>query len=92
MTIPVSEVAGAQRSDDQLLQILDESGMWLVRGGRMGVLGVPTGTLRAALRQAHEFSKQGQSPGPIVRTPNDDVVIPADQIYRLWQSLNLAVR
>jgi hypothetical protein len=86
------ELAGAKRSDDHLLQMLDESGLWLVRGGPIGVLGRSTTTLRAALHQAYEFSMQRQSPGPIVRMPDDNVMVPADQIYRLWQSLGLADR
>jgi hypothetical protein len=89
---PANELAGTKRSDDQLLQMIDELGLWLVRGGPIAVLGRPTTTLRAALRQAHEFSKQGQSLGPIVRMPNDDVIVLADQIYRLWQSLGPADR
>lgn len=82
----------AKRSDDQLLQMLDESsGLWLVRGGLTGVL-ISTTTLRAALHRAYEFSKEGQSPGPIVRMPDDNVSVPAEQIYRLWLRLNFAVR
>jgi len=84
------DIAGAKRSDDQLLQMLDESGhLWIVRGGRMGVLGPPTATLRAALRQASESSKHAQSPGPIVRMPDDNVIVHADQIYRLLIHLGI---
>lgn len=82
----------ASQSDDDLLRMLDEPGLWLVRGGPTGVLAGPLSTLRAALHQAYELSMQGKSPGPIVRMPDDNVHIAADQIYRLWRSLGFAVR
>ena len=83
-TMPGSD---SERQDDQLLQILDEPHLWLVRGGRIGVLGGPADSLRAALSQAFSFSMNGEIPGPIVRMPNDEVVVRAQQIYRLWQEL-----
>lgn len=83
---------GSSKSDGLLLQMLDEPGLWLVRGGRLGVLRRPAGTLRGALQQAYDVSMQGYSPGPIVRMPDDNVRVPVDQIYRLWRSLGLAVK
>lgn len=83
---------GSSTSDGLLLQMLDEPGLWLVRGGRWGVLGRPAGTLLGALQQAYDVSMQGHSPGPIVRMPDDNVRVPADQIYRLWRRVGLVVK
>jgi hypothetical protein len=88
---PDVRVMEREQSDDQLWQVLDEPGIWIVRGGSMGVLGRPTKSLHTALQQAHEFSMQGQSPGPIVRMPDDDIVVPAEQIWRLWRRLGFSV-
>jgi hypothetical protein len=70
------------------LNQLDEAGLWIIRGGLAGVLGLAT-TLREALRLAYDLSMQGCSPGPIVRMPNDDIVVSPEEIYRLWRSLGL---
>jgi hypothetical protein len=79
-------------NDDQLTQMLDEKALWLVRGGNVGVLGPPFGTLREALHRAHDLWIRGNAPGPIVQGPDDNVIVPNEQIYRLWQSLGLSVR
>jgi len=78
-------------NDDQLLQMLDEQVLWLVRGGSVGVLGHPCDTLGKALQQAYDFSMQGKAPGPI-QMSDGNVIVPADQIYRLWRSLGFTVR
>jgi hypothetical protein len=80
----------SERADAELLKILDVQGFWLVRGGRHQVLGPQCGSLRAALSQAHDFSMAGESPGPLVCMPDDQIRVPADQIWRLWQALGLA--
>ena len=90
-----SETAVAVRvtDDNALLQILDQSAhLWLVRGGPIGILGQPCPTLRSALQQAHEHSSGGESPGPIVQMPDDAIVVPVEQIYRLWRSLGYVDR
>jgi hypothetical protein len=78
-------------TDNQLIEILDKPGLWFVRGGRMGILGVQCESLRKAALQAFDFSMKGESPGPLVRMPSDDIVVPAEQIYSLWKALGLAV-
>jgi hypothetical protein len=75
-----------QRTDDELWVLLDAPKIWIVRGGLLGVMGVP-GTLRSALAQAHYYSQRGQSPGPIVMMPDDEIVIEHLQIYKLWERL-----
>jgi hypothetical protein len=78
------------RTDDELWGELDTPGnLWAVRGG-MGV-GRPSQTVRAALLQARQISAEGGSPNFIVKLPDDEVVVPADQIYRLWMRLGLSV-
>jgi len=47
------------------------------------------GKLRSALEQAYDLSLRGVSPGPIVRAPNDEFVIDAEQIFRLWKRLGI---
>lgn len=75
-------------SDDELVRVLDD-GLWVVRGGSSGVLGV--GTLHGALQIAAEASGQGHSPGPIVRSPHDEIVIGREQIARLWNRVGIKV-
>ena len=80
-------VPHGEYNDNQLLQMLDEPGTWLIRGGPTGVMGGPTGSLRAALARSRDLSMQGYSPGPVVRMPDDGVVVLPKQIFRLWQKL-----
>jgi hypothetical protein len=75
--------------DDRLLEVLDEPRLWMIRGGRAGMLGGMNDNLRIALSQTLRLSFAGEAPGPIVRMPSDEVVIRAPQIYRLWQRLGL---
>jgi hypothetical protein len=78
--------------DDALISMLDTSDhLWLVRGGSVGVVGMP-GTLRAALYQAHQFSLYGGSPMAIVTPSNDEIEILPEQIHRLWKQVGLRVR
>ncbi len=77
-----------QLDDSDLLQMLDQPGLlWIVKGGQRGMLGGPCPTLRRALQQASEHSSRGESPGPITQMSDNAVVIPAEQIYRLWKTL-----
>ncbi len=73
-------------TDNELLQIIDKESLWMVRAGMTSAL---CKTLREALKQAYQMSAQGSSPSRIVQMPDDAVVIDADQIYRLWQSIGL---
>jgi hypothetical protein len=84
MNIPVPH---DEHNNNQLLQMLDEPGTWLIRGGPTGVMEGPTGSLRAALARSRDLSLQGHSPGPIVRMPHDGVVVLPIQIFRLWRRL-----
>jgi hypothetical protein len=79
--------AGMHFTDDQLFQIFDEPALWFVRGGSAGSLGDASWSLRSATKQAHDFSMKGERPGPLVRMPSDNVVVPTDQIYSLWKKL-----
>jgi hypothetical protein len=84
MNIPVPH---DEHNDNQLLQMLDEPGAWFIRGGPTGVMGGPTGSLRAALARSRDLSMHGHSPGPIVRMPDDGVIVLPNQTFRLWQIL-----
>jgi len=72
-----------QITDDDLISMLD-SRLWLARGGSVA-LGLP-GTLRKALCQAHTVSALG--PDSIVKMPNEEFRVPADQIDRLWNRIH----
>jgi len=77
-----------QNSDDELLMVLlNVPSLWLVHNG--GESSSAT-TLRQALRKAREYSVQGQFSGRIVKQPNDEMVVEAHQITRLWQQLDRA--
>ena len=59
---PIMPGIDSERQDDQLLQMLDEPRLWLVRGGHAGVLGGPNDSLHAALNQALRFYLEGEAP------------------------------
>ena len=74
--------------DDELLMVLmDAPNRWLVRNGSESA---PATSLRQALRKAYEFSSEGHFSGRIVKQPNDEMVVEAHQISRLWKQLQLA--
>jgi len=71
-------------TDNELLEMLAEPGLWLVRGGNPPVLATAK-DLQSALTMAFEASTANQTVLGIVKMPNDVVQIPAHQIYRLWK-------
>src|SRR5262249_60823486 len=73
-------------TDAQLLSHLDDPELWLVRGNSGSVL-TRSVTLRHALRQARGLLAMGILPATVVKDSTDRVVVPADQISRLWQRL-----
>ena len=75
-----------QKTDDELWLMLDQPTLWLIYGG--GVL-AEEDTLRKAVYRAHELSSRGSSISEIVRTPGEAIVIPTEQIRRLWMRLDL---
>lgn len=81
MIAPLSD----QRTDPELLEMLAEPTMWLVRGTAGPILAIAQ-NLQSALTMAFEQSRiPGQTVHAIVRMPNDNIVIKPEQIYRLWQ-------
>jgi len=76
-----------RQSDEELLVVLlDIPNRWRVISGFQSA---PASTLRQALRKAHEFSVQGSFLGTIVKQPNDEMIVDADQIYRLWEYIGI---
>lgn len=71
-------------TDNELLEMLAEPGLWLVRGGNPPVLATAK-NLQSALTMAFERSRVNEIVLAIVKAPNDEVSIPPHQIYRLWQ-------
>jgi hypothetical protein len=78
------------RSDDDLVKLLDTPAIWLVRGASVPIL-AKAGNLQMALVKAF-----GQPHTRAVRTiakmPNDEIVIHPEQITRLWKLLRIADR
>ena len=75
-----------RKTDDELWLMLDQSSLWLIYGG--GVL-AEEDSLRKAVYRAHDLSNRGSSISEIVRTPGEAIVIPTEQIRRLWMRLGL---
>ncbi len=77
-------------SDSELISMLDETAMWLVRGGLQAPVLAVVYSLRDALQRAHEEEmRAAKSVLVIVKTPVDEVAIDRAQMYRLWQKLSL---
>jgi hypothetical protein len=73
-----------ERTDTELLAILDRPGTWHVRGGRAGIL--DTGVnLQSALTMAYERHRAGEIVQGIVKAPADAITLSPDQIVRLWK-------
>lgn len=73
-------------TDDELIGILDAEGaLWIIRAGG-GEL-TSRGSLRLALERAWRQTEQGAWVTEVVRLPNDDVIIDAAQINRVWERL-----
>ena len=76
------------KTDDQLWLELDAPDLWILRSGTGDVLTLSF-TLRHALRQAHGMLRFGVLPGSLGRVPGDNVIVPSNQIYRLWERAGL---
>jgi hypothetical protein len=72
---------------ENLIKRLDHPTPWVVRGGPGAILAWAA-TLREALNRAFELSKKGEGPTSI-REPNDQTIIPAEQILELWKRLGM---
>ena len=72
---------------EDLLKRLDHPTPWLVRGGPAGIPAW-AGTLREAINRAFELSRNGEAISS-VREPDDQTVIPAEQIWELWEHLGM---
>lgn len=77
-------------SDTDLTPLLDETAMWLVRGGLQAPVLAVVYSLRQALTRAYEEEmKAAGSVLVIVKTPVDEVAVHPAQMRRLWQQLGL---
>jgi hypothetical protein len=75
-------------TDDELMESLDVRSLWLVRAG--GPVVATMDTLRGSLVKAREMSARGAPITSIVRIPDEKVMLHAEQIYRLWERLQLS--
>jgi hypothetical protein len=76
-------------SDSELLGVLNEAGLWLVRGGRTEVLCLAI-DLRSALVRASEHVAVADVVLAIVKSPNNQVMILPEQIDRLCGHMRFA--
>lgn len=74
------------KTDDQLIAELNVDHLWVVRAGAAVM---PAPSLQAALLAAHKQSAHGESITHISRMPEEDLIIEAPQIARLWNRLGL---
>ena len=78
----------ANTTDDELLAILDKSGIWLTHHGPPATITTTMGTLREALRRAAGLSVKNRSVS-LIKTADGGVQIAPEQILRLWRHLGL---
>ena len=71
-----------RRTDDHLMEMLDQSGVWIVHGSGDRILGAAA-TLRRALDRADSQARSGAVVVAIARVPPSRVFIFQDQILRL---------
>lgn len=79
---------GNTHTDTQLEAMLTEPGLWLVRGAAV----TPAPNLQSALLNAFDQSMAGHVVQLIVKMPDDQVIIDAHQIHRLWQLFRIRDR
>jgi hypothetical protein len=75
-------------TDEELTRILDHDGVWLVRGSP-NPLPANDISLRSALARARELCGPDQVVTSI-RLLADRIVIPVEQVQRLWSSQGIA--
>jgi hypothetical protein len=70
------------RTDDELINILDEPGTWIVtsQGRRLCF----TATLRTAIERGTTFAKSGVIITTLGRL-SDSAIVPSSQMVRLWE-------
>ena len=73
-------------SDEQLTEMLDEVGTWVIHGTSDQIFGV-AGTLRRALDKADTFSRSGAVVVAIARPAPNRLFVFGDQIRRLGKVL-----
>jgi len=75
-----------QKTDQELLAILDEGSSWLIRAiSNSQFLALPATNLKSAITMAFEQSMAGNQLQCIAKISNDEIIVHNDQIYRLWQ-------
>jgi len=78
----------SRRTDVELEAMLSEKGTWYVRGGPSGIINIES-TLEAAVIRVAEAQAANQVVQAIIKAPNDQIVVEADQIVRLLMLFNL---
>lgn len=75
-----------QRADDELRDMLDEPGTWVVHGHNGQVFGVG-GTLRHALDRATRYARSGAVVATVARVPPNRIFLFHDQIIRIVEQI-----
>ena len=74
------------RPDDQLKDMLDEPGTWVVHGHNHQVFGVGS-TLRRAIDRAIRYAQSGEVVVAVARVPPNRIFVFHDQIVRLVEQI-----
>jgi hypothetical protein len=74
------------RADDELRDMLDEPGTWVVHGHNEQVFGVG-GTLRHALDRAMRYARSGAVVAAVARVPPTRIFVLHDQIVRIIEQI-----
>jgi hypothetical protein len=75
-------------TDDELLAIVDETGVWTVVGDH-GFIRNLSPSLRVALEKATFYSRSGVTVGRIARQPSDNIIVLPAQVRHLAKIISL---
>jgi len=75
------------RTDDELKDMLDELGTWVIHGHGDRVLGVG-GSLRRTINRAAAFAKSGAVVTTVARVPPNRIFVFHDQIVRVIEQIS----
>jgi hypothetical protein len=76
----------SRKADDHLETILDEATHWTVNG-RQGQVLCSAASLRLAIDRAAQYTSSGAVVTAICRQPGDNIIVFAEQMARLRQTI-----
>ena len=75
------------RTDEQLLETMDETGDWVVNNGSGLIQGGVAATLRQAIAAATDQIADGEDVPAVSRLPPDGIIVFRDQLDRLISAM-----